>query len=463
MITGVYAVPISLLLCGLIIFSEVARHHKRFQIDSLFGFSIIYMICFGIVPIFIFNTDLTYYAESHWIRRIPLEDPAYMFAAITSLIGYVLILTGYYCGKKVKITRSTSHNFSMGLKQKKQTKVIYPEKKMHIIAIFLFVVGTASLVVYVNSIGGVKSALETATLYRSGRGPIASRWLFLKNIAPFVMIASYFYYALRFNKSSKHKYYSVMFLISFVISIYLLMLLSGRLSLVRYIVIFPLFGVLYKNKGYMKFAVGGFVFALIIILFGNPLFRAFNNPSQFLYHITSARMSFNDIANLVLMEFSFPYINLVNLLSSSREVSYRFFSDIFIGIATLLPQSLLGIRTPDTLSRINTNYFGTFGTIPVDLLSFGYYSLSFPGVFIVTFVFGIIIRAFDVLFPPQKTAIESIFRAAWIIFLAFRVMYGDVSLVMKGGFELFIGTALLYKIRTRHFEEVVPELKCKNY
>jgi hypothetical protein len=123
------------------------------------------------------------------------------------------------------------------------------------------------------------------------------------------------------------------------------------------------------------------VFALFIILFGDSLFRAFNNPTQFLHYMQTVRMSISDISRLILTEFSFPYINLVNLLTQSREVDYRFFSDIIIGIATLLPQSLLGIKTPDTLSRINTNYFGSSGTIPVDLVSFGYYSLSIPGLF----------------------------------------------------------------------------------
>jgi oligosaccharide repeat unit polymerase len=429
------------------------RHHKRFQIDLLFGVSVIYLICFGIVPVFIFKTDLSYYSDMHWIKRIPQEDSAYLFAAITSLIGYVLILTGYHFAKRVRISRKASYKSLYGKKIKGKVSIIYPERKMSLVAMFLFMLGTISLLIYVYSIGGIKIALETASLYRSGRGPIASRWLFLKNVAPLVMIASYFYYALRFNETNKRRQYTILFVISFVISLYLLMLLSGRLSLVRYLVIFPLFRVLYKKKGNIRFIIISVVLALLIILFGDPLFRAFNDPTRFFYYIHSVRMSISDISRLVLTEFSFPYINLVNLLSSSREVNFRFFSDIFIGIATLLPQSLLGIRTPATLSRINTNYFGTFGTIPVDLVSFGYYSLSIPGVVLVTFVFGIIIRLFDVFFPPQKTAIESIFRAAWIIFLAFRVMYGDVSLIVQGGFELFVGTILLANIRTKQYEK----------
>ncbi|EEG77492.1 O-antigen polymerase [Dethiobacter alkaliphilus] len=450
---GEYALPIAILLCGFILLAESVRNQKRFQIDLLFGVSIIYAICFGIVPIFIFSVDLTYYSDMHWIRRIPLNDTGYLLASITSFFGYAAIITGYYTAKKVRITKKSQTQTAKDSKEKSETSSFFPEKKVAVIAMFLFILGTLSLLIYVNSIGGIKTALETATLYRSGRGPVSSRWLFLKNLAPVVMIASYIFYVLMYEKRKKRKYYTMMFGLSFVISLYLLMLLSGRLSMVRYIVIFPLFGVLYKNRGQGKFIIFSTVVALAIIIFGNPLFRAFSNPNQFFYYLQSWEINIGEISRLVLMEFSFPYINLVNLLTVGREVSFRFFSDIFIGTATLLPQSLLGIQLPDTLSRVNTNYFGTFGTIPVDLLSFGYYSLSLPGVIIVTFTFGVIIRIFDSIFPPQKTALESILRAAWIVFLSFRVMYGDISLVMQGGFELFVGTILIVMIRKKYQEK----------
>lgn len=227
---GIYALPIALILCGFIIFAEMIRHHKRFQIDLLFGVSVIYLICFGIVPVFIFKTDLSYYSDMHWIKRIPLEDSAYLFAAITSLIGYVLILTGYYFAKRVRISRKIEHRDLHDKKNKSRVNIIYPEKKMSFIGMLLFLIGTLSLIIYVVSIGGIKTALETATLYRSGKGPTASRWLFLKNVAPLVIIASYFYYTLRLNETNKRKKYTIMFIISFIISLYLLMLLSGGIK-----------------------------------------------------------------------------------------------------------------------------------------------------------------------------------------------------------------------------------------
>jgi len=443
---GIFAVPVAMALCGLIILFEVTRNRDKLHIDLLLGVSIIYLICFGIVPIFIYISDLSLYPGSHWIRKIPEDSSGYLFASMVSFISYVLIIMGYFFHKQVRFRRKRPAFLA---DYKKNTMHIFSEKRLCLVGFGLFVVGVMSLIIYVNSIGGVKTALETATLYRSGRGPIFSRWLFLKNIAPLVMVSSYFFFAFRFSENRGRKLYTLMFIISFGISLYLTMLLAGRLTLVRYVGTFPLFIVLYKNKGRTKFIISSIALALLVIIFGNSLFRAFSVPAQFWQYSRYIRLDLQNVAKLVLIEFSFPYVNLANLLDAGREISFRYFSDLFIGTATLLPESLLGIETPASLSKVNTNYFGAFGTIPVDLVSFGYYSLSIPGVAIVTFVFGMIIKALDFLFPPQRTPIESIFRAAWIIFISFRVMYGDISLVMQGGFELFVGTLLLLWSRKR--------------
>jgi hypothetical protein len=99
---------------------------------------------------------------------------------------------------------------------------------------------------------------------------------------------------------------------------------------------------------------------------------------------------------------------------------------------------------PETISMLNTVFFGREGTIPVDLVSFGYFSLGVPGVFLTTFFFGCLICLFEYLLPVRGGPGVRTLRVAWILFLAFRVMYGDPEIALRPGFYLIFSTFTLF-------------------
>ena len=94
------------------------------------------------------------------------------------------------------------------------------------------------------------------------------------------------------------------------------------------------------------------------------------------------------------------------------------------------------------VSMVNTDLLsdGVSGTVPVDLLSFGYYSAGVLGVVLVALVAGFLFALSEILFEGSMGAV---FRVSLAFFLGFRVMYGDPSLAVQNGFYLIMTTGLL--------------------
>jgi hypothetical protein len=161
--------------------------------------------------------------------------------------------------------------------------------------------------------------------------------------------------------------------------------------------------------------------------------------------VEQTSVAVGETAGSFVMEMSFPYGNLAGALDAvQRRIPFRWFSDIPIGVARMLPKRLLGIQLPATISQVNSNWHGaTAGEIPIDLLSFGYFSSGITGVVLTCFLFGWMLRVADHAFGCQPGAAVPL-RVAWIEYLAFRVLYSDPTHWIVTGFGLFIATCLVH-------------------
>jgi hypothetical protein len=61
--------------------------------------------------------------------------------------------------------------------------------------------------------------------------------------------------------------------------------------------------------------------------------------------------------------------------------------------------------------------------------------------------FGGVLAWLGRLLPATKDPVDCVLRAAWILFVALRVMYGDPQLIWPGGLHLLIMAALLMAVR----------------
>ena len=80
---GVFALPISLLLLGLIVFIEVMRKKKKCYIDFLFSVNCMFVVLFCVVPPYLLVLDSSgYFSSSHWMFKNKPNDIVFLFASI---------------------------------------------------------------------------------------------------------------------------------------------------------------------------------------------------------------------------------------------------------------------------------------------------------------------------------------------------------------------------------------------
>jgi hypothetical protein len=124
-------------------------------------------------------------------------------------------------------------------------------------------------------------------------------------------------------------------------------------------------------------------------------------------------------------------------------VELRWFYDLPLAVAYLVPKRLLGLSLDPNITVLSSTSLGATAGVPVDLVSFGYYSAGLVGAMVVVFGFGCILAIFEVLARRSQDRLGATLRAAWLMFLPFRLVYGDPVLYIIPGFWLIVTTGLV--------------------
>ena len=431
-------------ILGLFILSSIIfREKNRNAIDFFFMASLVYLLIFSLVPI-IFHVTRIIAGENPDENYLPFYSHSdhiyYTYSSIVALLGYIIMFFGYQLSSKfihAKQQEYFNNDLSAGDKKLRNTLIF---------TIVFAAIGLLSFVVYLNSAGSWLETIKYSAYYRSN--PIITKYSYMKNVAPFVVISSYFAFALTtYTKSPGAKFLSyLLFSASFSSSAIVLFHQAGRLNLFLYIMTFPAAYCLINKKG-MKYliAFGAVLFSFIIVL-GKELFNIFIVNNSVFKKSDVVISDNNFFITEIINEFSFPMLNISNAVDVvPKIVPFRYFSDILTAVGSTIPNSWLPtLEMQQSISSVNTSFFATSGAVPVDLITFGYYSMGVPGVLIVMFCFGIILRFFDWCFPVCDDPLWAIFRVAWIFFLPIRIVYGDPSILLKVGFTLMIGTLTLF-------------------
>jgi hypothetical protein len=251
-----------------------------------------------------------------------------------------------------------------------------------------------------------------------------------------------------------------LFLVTFLLSGILLFHAAGRLRFFSYIMTFPVAGMMIQGRLKARIIIFGLIFAALVTLFGEQIVHIMINPDAISRKMTLLGSENYSGFSTITSEFAFPLATIANTVCHAvpAQIPYRFFVDFPLAIAFLVPKRLFGIdNLPVTANSLNGDQFG--GPIPIDLISFGYFSLGVIGVVILLLMFGASLRLADRIFANQNETVIEVFRVAWMFFLGFRVMYGDPVNSLKIGFYLVVGTILLLLTRRRsttHPEIIVP-------
>jgi len=432
--TTLVVVASSLLLALMIGVVELGRGRIRGGIDFLRAATGIYFTCFAVAPVYLQFADLVPIRSGSWIwmLRTPFNDPVFAYASLLGLVGYAVMLGGYWLVRP------------RGLRPEPTSRLV-SSGYLWVSSCGLAAVGTMALVVYAKSVGGFAFFLAEGLSFRGDNPPVVSRWAFLSNVAPLVIGGMLMSFALRqyYTSGARRRAATLLCVGLYAASLAILFHQAGRAAFVAFLITLPLIGVVQQGNLRIRHVLLGIAVFAALILFGKSFFALARDPGVFLQgglrgiEVTGA-------IRAIVWEFSFPIVTLANVIRSvPSELGVRWFYDIPLALAYLVPQRLTGIIHEPTITMVNTALFGLQGGIPVDLLSFGYYSMVLPGALATAAVMGALLGCGERLFPASPDPLRAGLRVSWILLLGFRIMYADPQLFWRLGLNLVIMTGVV--------------------
>jgi hypothetical protein len=423
---------------------EIARGRVPGYLDFFRLASLIYFICFVVLPWYLLHADFSSLRMSpFWLFHRPFTDDSFALAGAVAFIGYCSMLLGYLGGKS--LARDLG-GLRIALEPPLSTRAVAT------LGHALGMLGLVSLVVYTYSIGGVAPLILQALEFRSKHPPVVSRVSSLKMLSPLVMAGAFVFSALAHaspDSALRRRARLSVWAYGFV-SLVVLFHQAGRYPFAAFLLTFPVARMVRTDRLRLRSALVTTLLVVAMLLFGRQLFEARFGTGAFASQSATLSTGGGAVARLVLVEFAFPVVTLSNaIVEVPSEVPFRWFYDFPLAIEYLVPQTLTGLTHPPTASMINSIRFGTadYSTVPVDLVSLGYFSAGVLGVVALLIVFGAVLGVFERVLPASADPLGAVLRAAWMFFMAMRVLYGDPQLVWGGGLHLIVLTALLLWLR----------------
>lgn len=431
-----------LVLLALIIFIEIFRE-KSGKFDFLTLFNIYFTLMYPL-PGFLLAFDFINAASSLGLGISLYTNKLQTVIAIFA--GYFLVVIGFYSSSAVNWGKKIS------LKPRYNNSVL-------IYAIVLLLFSCGSIYVYGLQYGSFINALSQASLIRA-QAVEGGSLVFFKHFTLFSMPASYLLGAVVFFQKDRKLNFLFLFatfIFSVVVAIIAITLTGGRGYLINYFLCFYLVYILkHKKISWLFNAVFG-VFAVFFLFYGKVFF----------FSLTALPKGLNAVVNTFvdtiesgsgdsfsfyqfMYNFQFPVHSLEVALY--RDYELRWFVDIIYAIASLIPQRLLGVVPPETIMSYNTRFIigNNDFSIPTGFLAFGVYSMWWPGLLIVAFVYGwvgrylqtVLFKHLNLIFwmPFMYTAIAQI----WMDFLS-----SDPETFLQGYFAFLTGIGLLFLLYSK--------------
>lgn len=416
-----------------ILLFELLRPKHNSIFDYLRAVNVIFLLAWVVVPIFIVGFQIDQFDADipSWLLEHNFQDPNFTLAILCSILAYLSIISGYYINlgssRKGRIGVSTALEFYRG--SRGETYLFYS-------GLVLLIFGTIALIIYSRSLGGVLPMLIYSGALRSNSAPIASTMPYLKNLMALNMAASYLIFAsMPLGKARLQVKWALVVAVLF--SLITLFHQAGRLNLASYIASFLIAIMMKRGRASVSTLSIGLIGFLGLIYFGKQLFHSLQVVDDLSRRAEDLKNGGSLIRQL-LFEISFPFVNVSHAIVNDANIQTRYFQDLLLGAVYLLPDRLLNIELPPTLSFINTSFFGTKGEIPLDMVSYGVYSMGLIGIIIVGWVNGMAGRLFECAFCREDGGKLQIVGVVMLLWLAYRIIYGDQSNVWSTGYHLFI-------------------------
>ncbi|MEG5160628.1 hypothetical protein QUB37_09285 [Microcoleus sp. AT3-A2] len=447
-------------LLGFMLFIEIIRK-KTGKLDFLslghFMFSLSYAI-----PGFLLEANLG--NSSYEMTLNGLNYTSNIQTIFAVFTGYLVLLIGFYtksaisCGKKVTFKKSNN-------------------KYVLWYSFLLLIISSLAIYIYGAQYGGVLNAMANITLIRSNAGVDSGPLVFVKHFMYCSLFASYLLASFAFGeiKSKPFKIFlRVGFFSSVIVAFIASTLSGGRAILIYYFFGFYLIYVLKGGKTFTWKTIPIFGFGALFLLYGKEFFwslsaidSGFDAVVDKFIEAKNSDSSDEEFSIYKLMaNFAFPIQSLDTAFD--QYYSFRFFVDWIYGFLSFIPEKIFNINKPETISIINTRYIlSTKGSlsyeIPTGFLAFAVYSLSWPGLLIVSYCYGWIGRYL------QSILIKNMAENPWIIYLYALTMQVWVDYQQSGDPRVFLVANFWYIMSTLALlilvnqELLIPKRKRKSH
>jgi len=395
-------------LLGLIIITFEVSRKKYFIIDHITMFNFFFFLVYSFTPISLIlrgtsliNDDMPYGVEyfGNNIFTSSIVFAAYLFY----ILGYVF-----------KSYEEEKHTLIYDTKFKTSLVV----KLLPFLYIFLFII----LYVYVSEFGGLKRAIELSEAYRSGAIQF-HRFAFVERFFPLNTILLYYlYYKVMLEKKKEYRFtLTLFFMLSILFSVLIMAIYSSRGFIIFEVAGLYVITAIYHRNYFFKYLIPAATVALLVILFGKPLFNSISDLVKygfdaFLNGFLNRLEIINQEEKSIISNFTHPIVSLeCSLAHSGIDVDLRYFKDIFYAFFSLLPNELLGIKDPQLLMQLNTLLLQgqEVEQILPGILGFFSYQLQVIGVFIGSFLYGMfgsyLYKLFIAFYKNTKSSIVFIY------------------------------------------------------
>lgn len=372
-----------------VVASELARK-PLVPIDALRITTVFLVVSYLLVPIFL-SLGAVVYVNPFYFGGIKYFGSWY--APLLVALGYMWLRAGHWLGARCVPARTVQ--LRLAVSDGVIVVLLY--------VALAFVVGSIAL--YVAQFGGIRSAIIQAELIRNGviEGGALE---FVKHFFRLngVCLGYTFYRVFLADRSAARGQFALLFGFSLALFVLLVFLWNGRGFVVFSVLTLYFIAANAKRHFYPARLAALGVAGLAFFFFGNYLFVA---APVLLEHgfgafvdafDEKAQSAMNRVGASLVQGFVHPIASLeVALQRIVDPRHFRYFMDIPLGALHLIPQRLLGVSLPDTVSYLNTMmHQGIWkSVIPPGVLALGVYSLGAAGVPLIMFLYGALCGAFD--------------------------------------------------------------------
>ncbi|BAZ25062.1 hypothetical protein NIES4073_59660 [Kalymmatonema gypsitolerans NIES-4073] len=380
-----------------IAFLEINRK-KENHFDFLTLFNIIFALMYPL-PAFVLDADFAARAELSFRSTLYISNPQ---TALAIFLGYFFVIIGFYSSDAQKYGKfifieTRSDNF------------------VTVYAVLLLLFSCVSIQIYSSQYGNFLYAISNAGLIRAGAATEEGGALgFFKHLMLFSIFSSYLFGSFVLSKKF-WKWRLILyttFLISVVIAVVTCLMEGSRMILITYFLVWYLVWVLKTGRLSLQFTIPVLCFIALFLLYGKPIaFSLTALPDGYVavWERFQEYLSNQPDSGFNFYKFMGNFVYPIHSLDAAINTQYnmRLFLDWLYAFATILPERLLNVDVPDTITVYNTEYIvGPVDySIPPGFLAFGFYSLSWAGVIIVCLTYGWIGRYLQTIFKNNIHAV----------------------------------------------------------